>query len=102
MPCWPAGCCQKHPESVQSSQEEENPHPSDMSTSIQVPPLQSSVHIQCPVISSQLQNDDAQLFSQSSIHSYPSGQPFWKQPEGLAPGQEGVSPQSVISSPLTL
>ena len=48
--------CQKQPESVQSSQEEEIPHPS-ITSPIQLPPLQSSVHIHWPVISSQLQLD---------------------------------------------
>jgi hypothetical protein len=31
-----------------------------------------------------------------------AGQPFWKHPAGFSPGQEVVSPQSVISSPLAL
>ena len=59
----------------------------------QVPPSQSSLHIHCSVISSQLHSDDSQLFSQSSIHSYPSGQPLWKQPAGFCPGQEDVLSQ---------
>ena len=47
-----------------------------------VPPLQSSSHTHCPdAVQSQL--DETQLFSQSSMHSKPSGQPVWKQPAGL-------------------